>query len=99
MVRQRWAQAERDGDFFGIAGIDPADTEFLGIRMVQGTLADFTDGSVLVDEDWAEDEGLSVGDTYTLEQDPEGQARAAGGRHLRREPGDLLPHRHHAARP
>ena len=80
VVRQRWAQAERDGDFFGIAGIDPADTEFLGIRMVQGTLADFTDGSVLVDEGWAEDEGLSVGDTYTLEKTPKGELelRVAG---------------------
>jgi putative ABC transport system permease protein len=80
VVRQRWAQAERDGDFFGIAGIDPADTEFLGIRMVQGTLADFTDGSVLVDEGLAEDEGLSVGDTYTLEKTPKGELelRVAG---------------------
>jgi putative ABC transport system permease protein len=80
VVRQRWAQAERDGDFLGIAGVDPADAEFLGIRMVQGTLADFTDGSVLIDEGWAEDEGLSVGDTYTVEKTPRGELelRVAG---------------------
>ena len=42
---------------------------------------------------------LSVGDTYTLEKTPKGRARAAGRRHLRREPGDLLPDRHHAADP
>jgi putative ABC transport system permease protein len=58
VVRQRWAQAERDDDFFGIAGIDPADAEFLGIRMLHGSLADFTDGTMLVDEGWAEDEDL-----------------------------------------
>jgi putative ABC transport system permease protein len=73
VVRQRWAQAERDGDFFGIAGIDPGDAEFLGIRMVDGDLADFTDGTVLVDERWADDEGLTVGDTYTLEKTPRGE--------------------------
>ena len=80
VVRQRWAQAERDGDFFGIAGIDPADTDFLGITMLRGTLADFTDGSMLVDEGWAEDEGLSVGDTYTLDKTPKGklELRVAG---------------------
>ena len=32
-------------------------------------------------------------------EDTEGQARAAGGRHLRREPGDLLPHGHHPGDP
>ena len=80
VVRQRWGQAERDGDFFGIAGIDPADATFLGIKMVRGTLADFTDGSMLVDEGWAEEEDLSVGDTYTLEKTPKGklELRVAG---------------------
>ena len=80
VVRQRWGQAERDGDFFGIAGIDPRDASFLGIEMVSGTLADFTDGSMLVDEGWAEDEHLSVGDTYTLEKTPKGklELRVAG---------------------
>ena len=96
VVRQRWAQAERDGDFFGIAGIDPADTDFLGITMLRGTLADFTDGSMLVDEGWAEDEGLVGRRHLHAGQDAEGQARAAGGRHLRREPGHLLPDGHHA---
>ena len=36
VVRQRWGQAERDGDFFGIAGIEPTDASFLGIRLVHG---------------------------------------------------------------
>ncbi len=80
VVRQRWGQAERDGDFFGIAGIDPGDASFLGIELVSGTFADFTDGSMLVDEGWAEDEHLSVGDTYTLEKTPKGklELRVAG---------------------
>ena len=80
VVRQRWGQAERDGDFFGIAGIEPTDASFLGIRLVHGSLDDFTDGSVLVDQDWAEDEHLSVGDTLTLEATPRGKLplRVAG---------------------
>jgi putative ABC transport system permease protein len=73
VVRQRWAQAERDGDFFGIAAIEPADAEFLGIRILDGKLSDFKDGSVLVDEKWAGDEGLEVGDTYTVDKTPKGR--------------------------
>jgi putative ABC transport system permease protein len=75
IVRQRWAQGERDGDFFGFAGVDPRDTEFLGIRLVHGTTADFADGTMLVDEDWAEHEHLSVGDTYTIDKTPKGALR------------------------
>jgi len=80
VVRQRWAQAERDDDFFGIAGIEPGDATFLGIKLLSGTLADFTDGSMLVDEKWADDEHLTVGDTYTLEKTPMGklELRVAG---------------------
>ena len=95
VVRQRWAQAERDGDFFGIAGIDPADTEFLGIRMVQGTLADFTDGVGARRRGLGRGRGPLGRRHVHAGEDAEGRARAAGGRHLRREPGDLLPHRHH----
>ncbi len=73
VVRQRWAQAERDGDFFGVAGIDPADAEFLGVDVLEGDLSDFGDGTMLVDEGWAEDEGLSVGDTVTVERTPRGK--------------------------
>jgi putative ABC transport system permease protein len=80
VVRERWGQAERDGDFFGVAAIDPADATFLGIRMLHGTLAGFTDGTMLVDADWADEENLSVGDTYTLEKTPKGrlELRVAG---------------------
>ena len=80
IVRQRWAQGERDGDFFGFAGIDPRDATFLGLKLTAGSLADFTDGTMLVDEDWADDEHLSVGDTYTIDETPKGKLdlRVAG---------------------
>ncbi len=73
VVRERWAQAERDGEFAGVAGIEPADADFLGVRLLQGSLADFRDGTVLVDEERAEDDRLAVGDTYTLEKTPRGK--------------------------
>jgi putative ABC transport system permease protein len=73
VVRQRWGQAERDGDFFGVSGIDPGDAEFLGINLVAGDFAGFADGTMLVAEDFAEDEGLSVGDTYTIDKTPRGK--------------------------
>jgi putative ABC transport system permease protein len=80
VVRQRWGQAERDGDFFGIAGIDPGDVDFLGLDLVSGSFDDFTDGAMLVDESWADDEDLEVGDTYTIEKTPRGELelRVAG---------------------
>ena len=80
VVRQRWAQGERDGDFFGFAGIDPGDATYLGISCVSGHLADFTDGTMLVDENWAEHEHLAVGDTYTIDKTPRGplELRVAG---------------------
>jgi putative ABC transport system permease protein len=80
VLRERWGQAEREGDFFGIAAIDPADASFLGIEMLSGALTDFTDGSILVDDKWAEHEHLSVGDTYTVDKTPKGklELRVAG---------------------
>jgi putative ABC transport system permease protein len=80
IVRQRWAQGERDGDFFGFSGIDPADAGFLGITLTRGSLSDFTDGTMLVDEDWADEEHLAVGDTYTIDETPKGKLdlRVAG---------------------
>ncbi|MEO6510678.1 MAG: FtsX-like permease family protein, partial [Nocardioides sp.] len=73
IVRQRWAQGERDGDFFGFAGIAPHDATYLGIKLTAGSLADFTDGTTLVDEDWADEEHLAIGDTYTIDQTPKGK--------------------------
>ncbi len=73
VVRQRWASAQRDGEFFGLSGVDPADATFLGVRLVSGSLDDLTDGTALVDEEWAAEEGLSVGDRYSLDQTPEGE--------------------------
>jgi putative ABC transport system permease protein len=72
VARQRWARAERKDDFFGLSAIDPADISPLGIKLTQGDAADFTDGTMLVDEDWADDENLEVGDTYTLNKTPRG---------------------------
>jgi putative ABC transport system permease protein len=80
VVRERWGQAERKGDFFGVAGIDPADASFLGIKMVSGSLGDFTDGTMLVDDKWAAHEHLTVGDSYTVDKTPRGrlELRVAG---------------------
>ena len=62
------------------------------------TRADLRDGTVILDEEYADEESLSVGDTYDVEL-ADGPRRARGGRHLRREPDPALPGRHHAADP
>ena len=81
VVRQRWGQAERDGDFLGIAGIDPRDASFLGIEMVQRHARRLhRRHRCSSTRTWAEDEDLSVGDTYTVEKTPRGELelRVAG---------------------
>ena len=87
------------GDGQGIGAAEPATMrDGFKIDMVEGDLADLADGTVVVDETYADEEGLALGD------DVDGaarrrRARDGGRRPLRGEPDPLLPDRHHAARP
>ena len=108
----RWRRSTGSSGWSGSAGRRPSATAtssaspastrptptFLGIRMVQGTLADFADGTVLVDEGWAEDEGLAVGDTLHAGEDPTGEHELRVAGIFAENPVDLLPDRHHAGR-
>ncbi|MBC9734883.1 ABC transporter permease [Nocardioides marmotae] len=67
VVRERFAFGARDGDDQGISATDPGSIDDLGLRLVEGSAAPLRDGTVVVQESWAEDEGVGVGDTVTLD--------------------------------
>lgn len=66
LVALRYGIIELDGSPQGLGGIDPADLDALGLVVTDGDLADLGDDSVVVDEDYAEEEGLGVGDDFTV---------------------------------
>lgn len=64
---QRYAIAELDGDGQGIAAATPdALSDDFGTQAVAGDLGDLRDGTVTLDEAWADEEGLAVGDTLQM---------------------------------
>ncbi|MCD4525612.1 ABC transporter permease [Nocardioides sp. cx-173] len=65
VVRQRYQFQDFGGQ--GISAIDPATADRLELTVTEGDLADFTDGTVIVQESHAEDEGLEVGDEVEVE--------------------------------
>ena len=81
MVRQRLAQAERDGDFSGVAGIDPADTAVPRHPHGAGARSPTSPtGRCSSTRAGPTTRTSSVGDTYTLEKTPKGklELRVAG---------------------
>ncbi|MEZ5097090.1 MAG: FtsX-like permease family protein [Nocardioides sp.] len=74
VMRQRYAVASADGrqQFFG--AIDPSGLgSVVQVSVVEGSLADFTDDTVLVDRGWAESRDLHAGDPVTWTM-PSGRA-------------------------
>lgn len=65
VVRERFAVARLHGDEQAIGAADPETVDGLALEMVDGELADLADGTVLVSDEWAEEEDLAVGDTMT----------------------------------
>ncbi|NHC23791.1 FtsX-like permease family protein [Nocardioides sp. IC4_145] len=74
VLRERFAFGERDGDDQGISATDPDTVDDLGLTLVEGSADPLRDETVVVEESWAEDEGVAVGDTVTLDL-PTGEAR------------------------
>lgn len=67
VTRFRFAFGQYDGDRQGIMAVTPESLEdVLTLEMVEGSASDLTDGTVIVDADRAEDEGIAVGDTVTF---------------------------------
>jgi putative ABC transport system permease protein len=65
--RLRWTTALAGDTPVGLAAIDPSGFgSLLRQRIETGSLADFRDGTLIVDADWAKDTGTTVGDTITL---------------------------------
>lgn len=64
---QRFAITGAGEDSQGVAALDPAAFEQgIDLTMVAGDAADLRDGTVILDEEYAGEESLSVGDTYDI---------------------------------
>jgi putative ABC transport system permease protein len=65
---QRFAITGSGPDGQGVAALDPAAFgQGLDLDMVAGDAADLRDGTVILDEEYADEESLSVGDTYDVD--------------------------------
>jgi putative ABC transport system permease protein len=67
VIRERYAAAERDGDRQVVAATDPETVDGLELTMTQGAASDLADATVLVNDSFADDEDLAVGDRVTLD--------------------------------
>ena len=67
VVRERYQFAELEGEpQQGIAATDPATIDRLELQMVDGTADDLADGTVVLEQSWADEEGIGVGETVEL---------------------------------
>ncbi len=65
VVRERFGNAERDGDSQFVAALDPADVPALKLDLTDGDV--FDGGSVMVQRTWADDHDVEVGQDLTLD--------------------------------
>ncbi|WP_395690983.1 ABC transporter permease [Nocardioides sp.] len=67
VVRERFQRVKRDGDTMAVAAIDPQDVDRFRLAAVAGDLGGLADGAVLVQQSWADDHGVEVGDDLTFD--------------------------------
>ena len=67
VVRERYQFLTIDGDDEGLAAIDPATVDALALDVTSGAAADFTDGTVMLQRSYADDNDLAVGDEVEVE--------------------------------
>jgi putative ABC transport system permease protein len=67
VLRQRYQFQEFGGGQRGISALDPASLDLLELTPADGELADFADSTVVLQESYAEEEGLGIGDTVEFE--------------------------------
>ncbi|MFC6285981.1 ABC transporter permease [Nocardioides sp. GCM10027113] len=67
VVRQRFAFATYEDDDEPMAAIAPGTSDELGLVAAEGSFDRLADDTMLLEEGWAEGQGLAVGDTMTWE--------------------------------
>lgn len=66
VVPVRYGLAETGDRPRRLGGVDPSTFGELGVTTVAGDVTDLADGTAVVDEDYADDEGLAVGDDLVV---------------------------------
>jgi putative ABC transport system permease protein len=67
VIRERFALAAWEGEDEGLAGVDPGTLDEMELVAASGSFDDLADDTVLVSDEWAEEQDLAVGDTMTWE--------------------------------
>lgn len=68
VLRQRFGLAEYDGDPEPVSSVAPESLRaLLPLNFIDGELDTLRDGTVLLADEWSDDEGIGVGDPVTLE--------------------------------
>lgn len=67
VVRQRFTFGRVDGEPLGVTGADPENVPFLQLTAASGDVGALRDDTVLVQQSFAEDEDLEVGDDFAVE--------------------------------
>ncbi len=68
VMRQRYGIASLDGSQQLVGAVDGDGLDsVVQVDVVEGSLSDFADGSVIIDKSWSEDRDLHPGDSLTLE--------------------------------
>ena len=62
IVRERYQIVQIGGETQGVAATDPATLDRLELDVTAGSADDFADSTVLIQQSYADDEGLAVGD-------------------------------------
>jgi putative ABC transport system permease protein len=79
VVRERFNAAERDGDRQAVAAVDPDDVGPLELDLTDGDADGLAAGSVLIQQFWADDEDLAVGDEVTFDMPAGERTYVVGG--------------------
>ncbi len=66
VVRERYGFGTRDGQDQGVTATGAGGAAALGLRMTAGSRSALVDGTVLLEDSWAADHHLAVGDSLTL---------------------------------
>jgi putative ABC transport system permease protein len=69
VARQRFELVEREGGAEAVVAVEAGQVDLYELTFVEGGADDLRDGTVIVSDTWADDEGVGVGDEFTVDRE------------------------------